>query len=98
MSFAKRLKEKISEACTLVEGSEVLASGKKTVPWSKDVLDLSPTGRIAFIVMADSRPKTDSVRTPSGPPVAYYGRYAIDEAADVISLSIEGGSTSIWVV
>jgi hypothetical protein len=37
MARAESLKEKLVGAYTLVEGSEVMADGKKVVPWSKAV-------------------------------------------------------------
>jgi hypothetical protein len=71
LACAQSLKEKLIGAYTLVEGSEVFADGKKVVPWSKGSLQISRAGRISFFVLPNERAKTDSVRTPAGPMVAW---------------------------
>ena len=59
----------------MTEGSEVFADGKRVVPWAKGSLQLSPTGHASFFVFPTERAKTDSVRIPAGPMVAWYGSY-----------------------
>jgi hypothetical protein len=90
---AQSLKEKIVGAYTLVQGSEVFADGKTVVPWAKGSLQISPTGRVSFFVLSKERTKTDSVRTPAGPMVAWYGEYVVDEAAKTVTVTIEGASS-----
>jgi hypothetical protein len=92
MARAESLKEKLVGAYTLVEGSEVSADGKKVVPWAKGSLQIAPSGRISFFVLPNERAKTDNVRTPVGPMVAYYGSYSVDEAANTYTTKIEGSS------
>jgi hypothetical protein len=87
------LKDKVVGAYTLAEGSEVFADGKKVVPWAKGSLQVSPTGRVSFFVLPKERTKTDSVRTPAGPMVAWYGSYVVDEAASTVTVTIEGASS-----
>src|SRR5882724_8310857 len=89
---AQSLKEKIVGAYNLAEGSEVFADGKKVVPWAKGSLQVSPAGRVSFFVLPKERAKTDSVRTPAGPMVAWYGSYVVDEAANAVTVTIEGAS------
>jgi hypothetical protein len=85
IASAQSLKGKLVGAYILVEGSEVFADGKKVVPWAKGSLQLSPTGRASFFVLPMERAKTDSVRTPAGPMVAWYGSYTVDEAASTFT-------------
>ena len=92
VASAQSLKEKLVGAYTLVEGSEVLPDGKKVVPWSHGALHLSPSGRVAFFVLAKDRPKTGSPRKPAEPMVAWYGSYTVDEAAGTYTATIEGAS------
>ena len=93
LACAQTLKEKIVGAYTLAEGSEVFADGKKVVPWAKGSLQVSPAGRVSFFVLPKERAKTDSVRTPAGPMVAWYGSYVVDEAAKTVAVTIEGASS-----
>jgi hypothetical protein len=79
MTRAESLKEKLIGAYTLVEGSEVSADGKKVVPWAKGSLQIAPSGRLSFFVLPNERAKTDNVRNPAGPMVAYYGSYTVDD-------------------
>jgi hypothetical protein len=96
IASAQSLKEKLVGAYTLTEGSEVFADGKKVVPWAKGSLQLSPTGRASFFVFPTERAKTDSVRTPAGPMVAWYGSYTVDEAANTFTVSVEGASSPVF--
>lgn len=93
IASAQSLKEKVVGAYTLAEGSEVFADGKKVVPWAKGSLQLSPTGRASFFVLPKERAKTDSVRTPADPMVAWYGSYTVEEAAGTVTVTIEGASS-----
>jgi hypothetical protein len=90
---AQSLKEKVVGAYTLAEGSEVFAGGKKVLPWAKGSLQVSPTGRVSCFVLPKERAKTDSVRTPAGPMVAWYGNYVVDEAASTVTVTVEGASS-----
>ncbi len=87
------LKEKIIGGWALAEGSEVFADGKKVVPWDKGSLIVSRSGRVSFFVLAKDRPKTDSVRAPAGPMVAWYGSYTVDEANNTFTVKVEGASS-----
>ena len=80
-------------AYTLAEGSEVFADGKKVVPWAKGSLQVSPTSRVSFFVLPKERAKTDSVRTPAGRMVAWYGNYVVNEAASTVTVTTEGASS-----
>jgi hypothetical protein len=92
-ALAQSLKEKIVGAWTLTEGSEVFADGKKVVPWSKGSLIVSSSGQVSFFVLPKERSKTDSVRTPADPMVAWYGTYTVDEGAKTFTVKVEGASS-----
>jgi hypothetical protein len=79
IASAKNLKSQIIGGWTLVEGSESLPDGKKVVPWAKGSLIIDRDGQISFFVLGKDRPKTDSVRTPAAPMVAWYGTYTVDK-------------------
>jgi hypothetical protein len=96
VSLSRALKEKLAGAYILIEGSEVFADGKKIVPWAKGSLQLSPTGRASFFVLPKERAKTDSVRTPAGPMVAWYGSYTVDEAANTFTVTVDGASSPVF--
>jgi hypothetical protein len=96
LAYAQSLKDKLVGAYTLVEGSEVFADGKKVVPWAKGSLQLSRAGRASFFVLPKERAKTDSVRTPAGPMVAWYGTYTVDETANTFTVTIEGASSPVF--
>ena len=96
IASAQSLKEKLVGAYILAEGSEVFADGKKVVPWAKGSLQLSPTGRASFFVLPKERAKTDSVRTPAGPMVAWYGSFTVDEAANTFTVTVEGASSPVF--
>ena len=70
-----------------------MPDGKKVVPWAKGSLIIDRDGQISFFVLAKDRPKTDSVRTPAAPMVAYYGTYKVDQAGKKFSIKIEGASS-----
>jgi Lipocalin-like domain len=89
IASAQSLKEKLV-------GAYILAEGKKIVPWAKGSLQLSPTGRASFFVLPKERAKTDSVRTPAGPMVAWYGSYTVDEAANTFTVTVEGASSPVF--
>jgi hypothetical protein len=90
-ALAQSLKDKIVGAWTLTEGSEVFADGKKVVPWAKGSLIVSG-GHVSFFVLPKERSKTDSVRAPAGPMVAWYGTYTVDEGANTFTVKVEGAS------
>ena len=92
-AMAQTLKSRIVGGWTLVEGSEIMPDGKKVVPWAKGSLIVDRGGRISFFVLGKDRPKTDSVRTPAAPMVAYYGTYTVDETGKKFSIKIEGASS-----
>jgi Lipocalin-like domain len=92
-ALAQGLKEKIVGAWTLTEGSEVFADGKKVVPWSKGSLIVSGSGHVSFFVLPKDRAKTDSVRAPAGPMVAWYGTYTVDEGANTFTVKVIGASS-----
>ena len=52
-----------------------------------------PKGRASFFVLPKERAKTDSVRIPAGPMVAWYGSYIVDEAASTFTVTVEGASS-----
>ena len=43
-----------------------------------------------FFVLTKERAKTDSVMTPAGPMVAWYGSFTVDEAASTFAVTVEG--------
>ena len=93
IASAQSLKSKIVGGWTLVEGSEIMADGKKVVPWAKGSLIIDRDGQISFFVLGKDRSKTDSVRTPAAPMVAWYGSYTVDETGKKYSAKIEGASS-----
>src|ERR1039458_9696338 len=92
-AMAQTLKSQIVGGWTLVEGSEIMADGKKVVPWAKGSLIIDRDGQISFFVLGKDRSKTDSVRTPAAPMVAWYGTYTVDETGKKYSAKIEGASS-----
>ncbi len=86
---AQSLKEKVVGAWVLDVGAEIFQDGKKVVPWITGNLILDPTGHMSFFVIAKDRAKSDDVRIPAGPMVAYYGTYTVDEGANTITYKIE---------
>lgn len=70
-----------------------MPDGKKVVPWAKGGLIVDRDGRISFFVLGKDRSKTDSVRTPAAPMVAYYGTYTVDKTENKFSIKIEGASS-----
>ena len=51
IASAQSLKSKIVGGWTLVEGSEIMADGKKVVPWAKGSLIIDRDGQISFFVL-----------------------------------------------
>ena len=96
ITCAQSLKERLFGSYDLVEGSEVFADGKKVIPWAKGSLTLGRAGRATFFVLPKERPKTDSVRTPAGPMVAYYASYTVDEAANTVTMTLLGASAPMF--
>lgn len=93
LASAQNVKKQIVGAWTLAEGSEILPDGKKIVPWEKGSLIIDPSGQISFFVFAKHRPETDSPRKPSGPFVAWYGTYTVDEKANTYTVKVTGASS-----
>ena len=96
IAYAQSLREKLIGSYDLVEGSEVFSDGKKVVPWAKGSLTLCLAGRATFFVLPKERAKTDSVRTPAGPMVAWYGAYTVDEAANTVTVTLVGASSPMF--
>jgi hypothetical protein len=96
IGYAQSLREKLIGSYDLVEGSEVFSDGKKVVPWAKGSLTLGRAGRATFFVLPKERAKTDSVRTPAGPMVAWYGAYTVDEAANTVTVTLVGASSPMF--
>jgi Lipocalin-like domain len=91
---AQNLKDQVIGAYALQSGTENFADGRKLSFWATGSLILAPSGHFSQFLIGKERAKTsDSVRTPVGPAVGYYGTYTIDEAAGVINLKIESGVT-----
>ena len=94
---AQSLKEKVVGAWVLESASENFADGKTLHSWASGNLILDPTGHMAMFLIGKDRAKTsESVRTPAGPAVAFYGTYSVDEAGSVINLKIESGVTPVF--
>ncbi len=70
-----------------------MPDGKKVVPWAKGSLIIDRGGQISFFVLGKDRSKTDSVRTPAAPMVAWYGTYTVDEAGKKFTAKVEGASS-----
>jgi hypothetical protein len=87
---AQSLKEKVVSAWVLDVGAEIFQDGKKVVPCATGNLILDPTGHMSFFVIGKDRGKGgDDVRSPTGPIVAYYGTYTVDEGANTLTYKIE---------
>ena len=69
---------------------------KATERWVEGRLVAVRASRASFFVFPTERAKTDSVRTPAGPMVAWYGSYTVDEAANTFTVSVEGASSPVF--
>ena len=96
-ALAQSLKDKVIGAYVLENGSENYADGKVLHQWATGNLILDASGHMSQFLIGKDRAKTsESVRTPVGPAVAFYGTYTADEAAGVINLKIESGVTPVF--
>jgi hypothetical protein len=87
---AQGLKEKAIGAWALNDGSEIFQDGKKVTPWAAGNLILDPTGHFSFFVIGKDRATaSDDVRIPSGPLVAYYGTYTVNDAENMLTYKVE---------
>lgn len=86
----KSLKEQITGAWSLSSGWEEFSDGKKNVPWAAGNLILEPTGHLSLMLVGkDRHSESKDSRIPTGPFVAYYGTYTVNEADKTISYKIE---------
>lgn len=91
---AQSLKQQISGAWTLSSGLEELPGGKKSEPWAAGSLILDPSGHLSLILVGKDRPTgSDDIRMPTGPFVAWYGTYAVNEANKTVAYKIERNSS-----
>jgi hypothetical protein len=87
---AQGLKDKVIGAWTLNDGSELFQDGKKATPWVEGNLILDTNGHFSFFVLGKDRVAgNDDVRIPSGPLVAYYGTYTVDDAQNMLTYKVE---------
>ena len=93
---AQGLKEKVIGAWTLNDGSEIFQDGKKATPWAAGSLILDPTGHFSIFVLGKDRSKgSDDPRIPSGPLVAYYGTYTVNDAENMLTYKVEHATNPI---
>jgi hypothetical protein len=89
-AHAQGLKEKVIGAWTLNDGSELFQDGKKLTPWVEGNLILDTNGHFSFFVLGKDRiAANDDVRIPSGPLVAYYGTYTVNDAENMLTYKVE---------
>jgi hypothetical protein len=94
-AHAESLLQQITGAWTLTSGSEQIADGTKTVPWSAGNLILDLSGHMSFFVFGKDRKKPEgppNPRDPIGPMVAYYGTFTVDDAAKTVTFHVENAS------
>ena len=90
---AQGLKQQVVGTWTLTAGTEQHPDGKKVTPWQSGRLMLDANGNLAFFLIGRDRPKAgNDPRVPTGPIVAYYGTYVVDEAAKSLTWKIEHAS------
>jgi hypothetical protein len=97
MAQQKSLKEQLVGTWNLVSVSEVYQDGKSQNPWGPNVkgaATFDPNGKMMFMIIGADLP------SPSGKPqessrmvVAYFGTYAVDEAAKTITYTAERATT-----
>jgi hypothetical protein len=97
MAQQKSLKEQLIGTWNLVSVSEVFQDGKTQNPWGPNVkgaVTFDPNGKMLFMIIGADLP------SPSGKPqesgrlvVAYFGTYAVDEAAKTITYTAERATT-----
>jgi len=91
---AQSLKQQVVGVWTLTSGMEKLPDGTTASPWAAGNLVLDAAGHIALFLVGKDRPKADAnPRVPIGPFVAYYGTYAVDEAAKTTTYNVEFGAS-----
>jgi hypothetical protein len=94
---AQGLKEKVIGAWTLNDGSEIFQDGKKVTPWAAGNLILDPKGHFSIFVLGKDRAKgSGDPRIPSGPLVAYYGTYTVNDAENMITYKVEHATNPIF--
>jgi Lipocalin-like domain len=97
MAQQKSLKEQILGTWTLVSVIEVYQDGRKDTPWGpavKGAVNFDGNGKFTFMIIGADLP------SPSGKPqessrmtVAYFGTYAVDEAAKTVTYTAERATT-----
>ena len=94
---AQGLKEKVIGAWTLNDGSETFQDGKKVTPWVSGNLILDPNGHFSFFVLGKDRVKGETdVRIPTGPLVAYYGTYTVNDAENMLTYKVEHAANPMF--
>ena len=93
IASAQSLEEKLVGAYILAEEVRCSPMARRSCRGQRAVSNSSPTGRASFFVLPKERAKTDSVRIPASPMVAWYGSYTVDEAANTFTVTIEGANS-----
>jgi hypothetical protein len=101
------LKDQLIGTWTLVSVADVYENGRRVDDWGKSVggaVSFDPNGRFMYMIIGGNLPdRTNSPRVSSRMVVAYYGRYAVDEAKQTVTYTadrstnphFDGGSRTV---
>jgi hypothetical protein len=96
-AIAQSLQQQIVGTWTLESGSENYADGKRIASWATGNLMIDANGHVALFLVGRDQPNTSqSVRTPVGPFVAYYGTYTVNEAEKVLSFKVDHAASPLF--
>ena len=99
-SQQKSLKDQLVGTWTLESVSEVYPDGKTEHPWGpavKGAVNFAPNGKVMLMIIGGDLP------SPSGKPqessrqvVAYFGTYAVDDAANTVTYTAERATIPVF--
>jgi Lipocalin-like domain len=103
------LKDQLVGTWTLVSVADIYENGRKVDDWGKAVggaVSFDANGRFMYMIIGGNLPdRTNSPRVSSRMVVAYYGRYAVDEAKRTVTYTadrstnpgFDGGNRTVTV-
>jgi hypothetical protein len=93
MAQQKSLKEQLVGTWTLVSVTEVYQDGRNENPWGpavKGAVSFDDGGKVTFMIIGADLPNASGKPQESGRMVvAYFGSYAVDEAAKTVTYTAE---------
>jgi hypothetical protein len=98
LAFGQSLKSALVGTWLVTSVADQYDSGQKMNHWGtvRGNLSFDAGGRFSQIIIGDTQAtlKSPDPRKPDAPVVAYYGTYAVNEAAKTVSFTIEAASWS----